>query len=84
MDYNTFTAQITKKMIETEEEFIYQSVLPFCEEITETRLSKKDLIDALVRYKELVAHNEALRERIDELKEENERLKDRIEELYKR
>jgi cell shape-determining protein MreC len=64
MDIDTYIAKIVQKVIETEEEFIFQTISPFCEEMTEKKISKKELINALVYYRELEEENQRLRSKL--------------------
>lgn len=40
-------------MEETEEEFIFQTVSPFCDEVYEKHISKKELTEAILLYREV-------------------------------
>ena len=42
---------ISMKAIETEEDFMFRTVSPFCTTITKYRISKQDLVTALSRQK---------------------------------
>ena len=64
MDMNTYIEKMTHKMIETEEEFIFQSIAPYCDNFTERRITKEELVNALVRYRELEEENEKLKHRV--------------------
>ena len=50
---NSVTAKISQKMEETEEEFILQSISPFCDEVYEKHISKKELTEAILLYREV-------------------------------
>lgn len=45
--------KIRQKMEETEEEFILQTIGPFCDEVYEKRISKKELTEAIWLYREV-------------------------------
>ena len=42
-DPSDFISQITLQIQETEEEFIYQQIMPFCESITQKKIDKAEL-----------------------------------------
>lgn len=42
--------ELTMKAIETQSEFIFQTIQPYCENITEQRISKRQLEEALLLY----------------------------------
>lgn len=44
---NEVIDRITIKMYETEDKFIVETILPYCSEIEQITINKKDLIDAL-------------------------------------
>lgn len=46
-----FTARITTRAVETAEEFIFQTIAPFCDQITEQRISKAELTAALMKQR---------------------------------
>ena len=56
-DINEFMNNYFNKMettaLETQEEFIFETVRPYCEEITQTKISKKDLQRALLIWMKL-------------------------------
>jgi hypothetical protein len=78
MDFETYTAKIVQNVKETEDEFIFQTVSSFCNEITQKEISKKDLINALVHYKELEEENEALKDKLYEVELALEGLMEKI------
>ena len=41
--------KIVMKAVEEMDEFIFRTIQPFCEQITERHISKKDLADALMK-----------------------------------
>lgn len=45
--------EINQKMIQTEEEFIFQTISPFCDRVYEARISKKELTEAIWLYLEV-------------------------------
>ena len=55
MSYGIFeeSYKIRQKMEETEEEFIFQTISPFCYEVYEKRISKKELTEAIWLYREV-------------------------------
>lgn len=63
----SYTAEITQKAIETQEEFIFQTIAPFCEEIMEQHISKEYLVNALLKYRRLEAENEKLRAQLAQI-----------------
>ena len=69
MEYNTNTymKELLQKVKETQDEFILQTILPYCEEITQMEISKEELVDALTGYNKLKAENEHLKKKIEEL-----------------
>lgn len=44
---------ISMKVIETEEDFMFRTVSPFCTAITKYRISKQDLVTALSKQKKM-------------------------------
>lgn len=46
-----FTTKIITRAIESTEEYIFQTISPYCERITETKISKAELTDALMKQK---------------------------------
>ena len=50
-DIYKFVEQVTEKATEEHEEFIFQTIKPFCEEIVQEKISKKDLTEALIMWK---------------------------------
>lgn len=42
-DFSEVTSRIIMQIRETEEEFIYERILPYCEEILQRKLSKAEL-----------------------------------------
>ena len=69
MEYNTNTymKELLQKVKETQDEFIIQTILPYCEEITQMKISKQELVDALLGCKRLKEENELLKKRVEEL-----------------
>ena len=63
----SYLDELKMKVVETEEEFIFETIIPFCESITQMKLSKQDITDALLKYQKLQAENEALKARIDKI-----------------
>ncbi len=55
MGYGIFeeSYKIRQKMEETEEEFILQTIGPFCDGVYEKRISKKELTEAICLYREV-------------------------------
>lgn len=53
-EYETFMFEIQKQVIETEDEFIFRTLYPYCNDILETKISKETLKKALVHSKDLV------------------------------
>ena len=51
---NSITAKIVTEVKERQDGFIFSTIYPFCESVTEMRISKKDLTDALMLWKNLV------------------------------
>lgn len=64
MELETYTAKIYQTMMETEEEFIFQTIAPYCQTLTEMRITKQTLIDALRQYKRLEEENKMLKEEL--------------------
>ena len=44
------TNKISIKVTETQEEFIFETLKPWCEEIVQQKVSKQDLKQALLKY----------------------------------
>ena len=78
MDYENFTAKIIKSAVEAEEEFIFQTIYPYCEQITQQRISKQDLTNALVHYRALERENEMLRNKLYDIELSLEALQEKI------
>ena len=55
MGYGIFeeSYKIRQQMEETKEEFIFQTVSPFCDEVYEKHISKKELTEAILLYREV-------------------------------
>ena len=55
MSYSIFdeSYKIHQKMVQTEEEFIFQTISPFCDEVYEKHISKKELTKAILLYREV-------------------------------
>ena len=55
MSYSIFdeSYKIHQKMVQTEEEFIFQTISPFCDEVYEKHISKKELTEAMLLYREV-------------------------------
>lgn len=49
-DGSKFIGNLVLQVRETTDEFIFQTILPFCEERMERSISKRVLIDALTEY----------------------------------
>lgn len=49
-DGSTFIENLVLQVSETTDEFIFQTILPFCEERMMRSISKQVLIDALTEY----------------------------------
>lgn len=46
--------KIVMEAMETEEDFIFKIIQPFCEQVIERKISKKELIDALTRQRDVM------------------------------
>ena len=55
MSYGIFeeSYKIRQKIEETEEEFIFQTISPFCDDVYEKHISKKELTEAIWLYREV-------------------------------
>lgn len=55
MSYSIFdeSYKIHQKMVQTEEEFIFQTISPFCDDVYEKHISKKELTEAILLYREV-------------------------------
>ena len=55
MSYGIFdeSYKIHQKMVQTEEEFIFQTISPFCDDVYEKHISKKELTEAIWLYREV-------------------------------
>lgn len=60
--------QITKQVIETEDVFIIRTLSPYCNDILETKISKKILEKALYYFK--TEHNEEYKYLVKQIEEE--------------
>ena len=74
MDFDTYVNQLVMSFRETEEEFIFNTVSPFCDNIMQKKINKEELINALRRYRTLQSENNFL-------KEENNYLKEKLAEI---
>lgn len=50
--------KIRQKMEETEEEFIFRTISPFCDDVYEKHISKKELTEAIWLYREVQSFKE--------------------------
>lgn len=50
-EISEIAATMTKRAVEESENFIFQTIAPYCERITETKISKAELADALMKQK---------------------------------
>ena len=78
MDFETYTAKIVQQFVETEEEFIFQTISPFCERVTEKKISKKELINALVGYRALEEENQRLKDKLYDIELALEGLQEKL------
>jgi hypothetical protein len=78
MNFDTYIAQFAQKVKETEEEFIFQTIAPYCSTITEAKITKQYLIDALTQYNRLEEQVEALRAKNTYLYHENAELRAKL------
>ena len=55
MSYGIFdeSYKIHQKIVQTESEFIFQTISPFCDEVYEKHISKKELTEAILLYREV-------------------------------
>lgn len=81
MNFDTYIAQFAQKVKETEDEFIFQTIAPYCSTITEAKITKQYLIDALTQYNRLEEQLETQRARNTYLSHENERLRAKLAEF---
>ena len=51
--YEDLIHKIVMEAMETEEDFIFKIIQPFCEQIIERKISKKELVDALKKQREV-------------------------------
>lgn len=49
---NEMMYKISTEVTESQEEFIFETVRPYCENIVQMKISKKDLTEALLLWKE--------------------------------
>ena len=47
---NEIVYEVSRQIVESNDEFIIETIMPYCREVTETRISKEKLKEALVRY----------------------------------
>lgn len=47
---NEIVYEVSRQVTESNDEFIIETIMPYCREVTETRISKEKLKEALVRY----------------------------------
>lgn len=50
-EISEIAATMTTRAVEESENFIFQTIAPYCERITETKISKAELADALMKQK---------------------------------
>ena len=81
LNLDNYLSEITERYYETQEEFIFETILPFCSQIDTLYLSKEYLIKALAHYKDLEQENELLRAKCDRLYDKNKALSHMYEEL---
>ena len=49
-EFGTMMEKVITKAIEEEDRFIFETIRPFCENVTQKVIPKKDLEQAIVRY----------------------------------
>ena len=49
-EFNSIVEKIVQTVHETEDEFIFETVRPFCEDVIQSKISKQDLARAVVNY----------------------------------
>ena len=59
-DFSSYTAKMVMSARETADNFIFDTISPFCQGITQTTISKQELIDALTQYRDLKEKYERL------------------------
>lgn len=47
---SSITEKISEKVTETHEEFIFETIRPYCENVVQMKISKRDLEQALLKY----------------------------------
>jgi cell shape-determining protein MreC len=64
----TFVEEIQTRAIEDYDKFIFETIKPYCEHITQQTISKEYLENALLHYRDLEQENEKLKKENEELK----------------
>ena len=49
-EFNSIVEKIAQTVQETEDDFIFETVRPFCEDVIQSKISKQDLARAVVNY----------------------------------
>ncbi len=65
----SFSVGFQTKVTETYDDFIFQQMSPFLNSVTEHRMSKQELVNALTKYRELEEENKYLGEMVARLKD---------------
>ena len=65
-EMSEYVNRIATKVCEKEEAFIFATILPWCEEVTQRRVSKKVLEEALIQYFRQKTSGKAVRKRRSE------------------
>jgi hypothetical protein len=66
--FRTFIEKIQTRATEDYDNFIFETIRPYCEDITQQVISKQYLENALLHYRELEKENEKLKKENEELK----------------
>jgi DNA-binding transcriptional regulator YhcF (GntR family) len=78
---NTYVTNIAHKVSEDYDDFIFETLSPFCEEVTQQKISKQELKFALLHYKKLEEENKKLIEKCNQLEEKAKKLEHMVDKL---
>lgn len=79
----TFVEEIQTRAIEDYDKFIFETIKPYCEHITQQTISKEYLENALLHYRDLEQENEKLKDAIREAIKNLEDAMASYKQLYK-
>lgn len=73
---SSFIAEFQTKVTETYDDFIFEQISPFVNSVTQQKISKQELVNALLRWRDLEKENDRLREEIRHIKAESKCLQE--------